>query len=50
MRRLGSCFFVLAFLVMFFAQPAPASLDFTDVLFEGDFEFDLFGIYKMCTG
>ena len=43
--KVGLVFCVLAFLGISFARPSPASLVFTDLVFEGDFQFDLNGMY-----
>lgn len=43
--KVGLVFCVLAFLGIFFARPSPASLVFTDLVFEGDVQFDLNGMY-----
>ena len=43
--KVGLVFCVLAFLGISFARPSPASLVFTDLVFEGDVQFDLNGMY-----
>ena len=43
--KVGLVFCVLAFLGISLARPSPASLVFTDLVFEGDFQFDLNGMY-----
>jgi len=43
--KIGLVFCVLAFLGISFARPSPASLVFTDLVFEGDVQFDLNGMY-----
>ena len=43
--KVGLVFCMLAFLGISFARPSPASLVFTDLVFEGDFQFDLNGMY-----
>jgi len=43
--KVGIVFCVLAFLGISLAPPSPASLLDTDLVFEGDFQFDLNGMY-----
>ena len=43
--KVGLVFCVLAFLGISFARPSPASLVVTDLVFEGDFQFDRNGMY-----
>ena len=43
--KVGLVFCVLAFLGIFLARPSSASLVDTDLIFEGDFQFDLNGMY-----
>jgi hypothetical protein len=43
--KVALIFCVLAFWGIFFARPSPASLVVTDLVFEGDFQFDLNGMY-----
>ena len=43
--KVGLVFCVLAFLGISLARPSPASLVVTDLVFEGDFQFDRNGMY-----
>jgi hypothetical protein len=43
--KVGLVFCVLGFLIMAFPRPSPASLVVTDLVFEGDFQFDRNGMY-----
>ena len=43
--KVGLVFCILAFLGISLAPPSPASLVDTDLIFEGDFQFDLNGMY-----
>ncbi len=43
--KVGLVFCVLGFLIMAFPRPSQASLVVTDLVFEGDFQFDLNGMY-----
>ena len=45
MKRVVLVFCVLGFLIVALARPSPASLVVTDLVFEGDFQFDLNGMY-----
>jgi len=43
--KVGLVFCVLGFLIMAFPRPSPASLVVTDLVFEGNFQFDRNGMY-----
>jgi hypothetical protein len=43
--KVGLVFCILGFLIMALPRPSLASLVFTDLVFEGDFQFDLNGMY-----
>lgn len=47
MKKVVLVFCVSAFLIMYLARPSPASLVFTDLVFEGDFQFDKNGMYSV---